>query len=134
VRRVDGEDLPDHEPVEQHTDRGEVQFDGRLGGRRLQNLYIGRDMDRLDVCELADLVLLDPGEEVARGPVVDHAGVFVADRRGEKFDEAPRGLVAGVGDDGRHGQRAAQRRRLDRCHGLDDCRHVAALAAHGDTL
>jgi hypothetical protein len=62
-----------------------VQFDGRLGGRRLQHLYIGGDVDRLDVGQRADLVLLDPGEEVARGPVIGHAGVLVADRRGEKF-------------------------------------------------
>jgi len=32
ARRVDGEDLADDQPVEQHADRSETQFGGRLGG------------------------------------------------------------------------------------------------------
>ena len=38
MRRVGGEDLADDQPVEQHADRGEVLFDGRLRGGRLQRL------------------------------------------------------------------------------------------------
>jgi hypothetical protein len=94
--RIDGEDLADHQPVEQHADRREVQFDGRLGGRRLQHLYIRSDVHRLEVGQPADLVLLDPREKVTCGPVVGHAGVLVADRRGEKFKEALGGMVAGA--------------------------------------
>jgi len=75
-----------------------MQFDGRLGGRRLQHLYIGGDVDRLDVGELANLVLLDPGKEVAGGPVIGHARVLVADRGGEEFQEPARCMVAGAGD------------------------------------
>ena len=63
MRRVDGEDLADDQPVEQHADCREMQFDGRLGGRRLQHLYIEGDVHRLDVSQPADLVLLDPGKE-----------------------------------------------------------------------
>jgi len=84
------EDLADREPVEQHPNRREMQFDGRLGSRRLQPLYVCCNVDRLDVGELTDLVLLDPGEEVAGGPI-GHARVLVADRRGEKLEEARRG-------------------------------------------
>ena len=109
MRRIDGEDLADHQPVEQHADRREVQFDGRLGGCRLQHLYIGGDVNRLDVGQPADLVPLDPVEEVARGPVIGHAGVLVADRRRKKFEEALRGMVAGVGDHRRHGDCASRR-------------------------
>ena len=54
MSRVDGEDLTDNQPVEQHADRGQMQFYGRLGRRRLQHLYIGGDVDRLDVGEFAD--------------------------------------------------------------------------------
>ena len=75
-----------------------MQFDGRLGGRRLQHLYIGGDVYRLDIREFANAVLLDPGKEVTRRPVIGHAGVLVADRRGEKLDEAARGVLAGIGD------------------------------------
>jgi hypothetical protein len=74
MRRVDGEDLADDQPVEQHADRGQVLLDGRLGrcalfhGRtpgvaHLQRLQIRGDMERLDIRELADAVLLEPEEE-----------------------------------------------------------------------
>ena len=48
------------------------------------------------------LVLVAPGEEPADRPVIGHAGVLVADGGGEEFEEAARGLVAGVGDHARH--------------------------------
>jgi hypothetical protein len=57
VRRVHREDLAHDEPVEQHADGSQVHLHGRLSGRRLQHLYIGGDVDRLDVGEPADLVL-----------------------------------------------------------------------------
>ena len=66
-------------------------------------------MDRLDVSEPADLVPLDPVEEVTRGPVIGHAGVLVSDRRREKFEEALGGMVAGVGDHRRHDHRTTRR-------------------------
>jgi len=53
VRRVHGEHLADHQPVEQHADRGEMLLDGRLGGRFLQRLDIDPDVNRLDVGEPA---------------------------------------------------------------------------------
>jgi hypothetical protein len=42
-------------------------------------------------------------------------------------------MIANIGDHRRHGERAAQRRLLDRRRGLDDRRQVAPLGAHGDT-
>ena len=66
-------------------------------------------MQRLDVGELADLVLVAPGEEPADGPVIGHAGVLVADGGGEEFQEAAGGLVAGVGDHARHHDAVAGR-------------------------
>ena len=63
-------------------------------------------MNWLDVGQPADLVPLDPVEEMARGPVIGHAGVLVADRRREKFEEALRGMVAGICDHPRHEGRA----------------------------
>ena len=68
-------------------------------------------MDRLDVGQFADPVPLDPGEEGTRSRVIGHARVLVADRGGEEFEEAARGMLTGIGDHRRHGQRAAQRRR-----------------------
>jgi hypothetical protein len=47
MRGIDGEDLADHQPIEQHADGGKVQFDCRLGSRRLQRLYISKVRTRL---------------------------------------------------------------------------------------
>jgi hypothetical protein len=95
MRRVDGEHLADHQSVKQHADR-----------RARCNLTVGLaavvcstsigDVDRLDVSQPADLVPLDPVEEVTRSPVIGHAGVLVADRRGKKFEESFCGMVADV--------------------------------------
>jgi hypothetical protein len=96
MRRIDGEDLADDEPIEQHADRREVLFDRGFGGRRLQRLDIGGDMHGLDIGELADAVLLDPGEERAHGPVISHARVLVADVGRKEFQKPPRGMVLWV--------------------------------------
>jgi hypothetical protein len=45
-------------------------------------------VQRLDVGDAAELVLVAPGEEPADGPVIGHAGILVADGGGEKFQEA----------------------------------------------
>jgi hypothetical protein len=91
-------------------------------------------VDRLDVDELADLVLLDPGKEVAGGPVIGHAGVLVADGGGEELEEPAGGMIAGADDHRRHGERAAQPRRLHRRRGFDHRRQIAPLGTHADTL
>ena len=106
VGRIGGDDLAGDQPVEQHADGGEVLLDRRLLEILAERLDIGGDVQRLDVGELADLVLVAPGEEPHDGPVIGHARVLVADGGGEEFEEAARGLVAGVGD-----RRAAPRRR-----------------------
>jgi hypothetical protein len=112
--RIDGENLADDEPIEQHADRREVLLHRRLGGRRLQRLDVSRDVHGLNVGELADAMLLDPGEERAHGPVISHAGVFVADVGGKVFQKPSRGMIAGTGDRGRNRDRATQRRHPDR--------------------
>ena len=111
-----------------------MQFDSRLGDRRLQRLYIGGDVDGLDVGELANTVPLDPGEEVARGPVIGHARVLVTDGDGEELEEAARGMLADVGNHRRYRECAPRCRHLDRRRGVDHRRQVAPLGAHGDTL
>jgi hypothetical protein len=99
MRRVDREDLADDEPIEQHADRGKVLFDGRPGRRalfhcriagvgHLQRFDIRSDMERLDIDEPADAVLIEPGEERAHSSVTGHACVVVLDRGGEKIEEA----------------------------------------------
>jgi hypothetical protein len=45
-------------------------------------------MERLDIREFANPMLLQPGEEVADGPVIGHACVVIVDRGREKIQEA----------------------------------------------
>jgi len=99
VRRVAGEDLADHQPVEEHADRRQMLLHGRLGHGVLELFDIGRDVQRLDADELVDAVLLEPGEELPRRAVIGGARVFVADPGGEEFEEAARCLIAGGGDE-----------------------------------
>ena len=73
-----------------------------------QRLDIGRDMQRLDIGDLVELVMIAPGEEPYGRVIVRQPRVLVADRGGEEFKEATRGLVAGLGDHARHPHLAAQ--------------------------
>jgi hypothetical protein len=143
--RVDCQDLADDKPVEQHADRSQVLLDGRpgrgalfhcgiAGVGHLQRLDIRSDMERLDIDEPADAVLLEPGEERAHGPVIGHARVVVVDRGGEKIEEPACRSITGIGDHRRHDKRTVQCRRRDRRRGLDNRRQVAPLGAHRDTL
>jgi hypothetical protein len=67
--------------------------------------HIGGDVDRLNVDELDDAVLLKPGEEIAGGTVISQSGVFITDRRGKKLQEPARRMIAGTGDRCRHRER-----------------------------
>ena len=77
--RIDGDDMAGDQPVEQHADGGQVLLDGRLLGILAWGLDVGGDVQRLDVGELAELVPVAPGEELADGMRVGLPGVAVAD-------------------------------------------------------
>ena len=62
---IDGQNLADHQPA----DGSQVLLDRGLSVRRLQRLYIGSDMNGLDLGQLANVMPLDPGEEGTCGPV-----------------------------------------------------------------
>jgi hypothetical protein len=108
--RIGGDDLTGHQPIEQHPNARQMLFDRRFLEIRSKRLDIGRDVQRLDVGQLADLVLLAPGEEPAGGRHVGHACVPVTDGGGEELQEAPRRMLAGIGDDaGHHSTRGQDR-------------------------
>ncbi len=109
MRRIGRDDLADDEPVEQHADGGEMLLDRRLLEILPKGLDIGGDVQRLDIGEVADLVMIAPGEEPDAGMIIRHAGVFVADGGGEELEEAAGGLVAGGGDHARHDDRRRDR-------------------------
>ncbi len=77
-------------------------LDHRLLKILAHGLDIGGDVQRLDIGDLADLVMVAPGEEPDAGMIIRHAGVFVADGGGEELEETAGGLVAGGGDHARH--------------------------------
>ncbi len=87
--------------VSARWDAGEVLLDRRLLKIPGHRLDVSRDMQRLDIGELAEPMLVAPGEEAGRSPVIGKPRVVVADGRGEEFEEAAGGVVAGVGDERR---------------------------------
>ncbi len=97
-----GQDLADHQPVEQHADGGQPLLDGRRRKPASEALDPGGDVHGLDV-EQTKAGLVAPVEEFAGGAVIGFAGVRVADVGGEEFDEAAAGVRAARGDHRRHG-------------------------------
>jgi hypothetical protein len=90
--RIGGDDLAGDEPVEQHADGGEVLLDRRLFEILAERLDIGGDMQRLDIGDLTEFVLIAPGEEPHDGVVIGRPRVLVADGGGEELQKAARGL------------------------------------------
>ena len=107
VGRVDGEDLTGHQPIEAHANGGEVLLHRRLAvglvgvlmGLQEHLLDISGHMERLDVGQLMQPVLLAPSEKPADGPKICLPGVFVADGGGEELQKPPRGVLAGAGNE-----------------------------------
>jgi hypothetical protein len=73
------------------------------------SVSIYMDVQRLDVVERGDAVLVEPGKKQAGCAVVGLAGVAVADRRGEEPQETSRRAFAGGGDCGGDDEIARQR-------------------------
>ena len=86
-----GQDLADHQPVEQHAHGGQPLLDGRRRKSAPEALDPGGDVHRLDVKQ-TKAGLVAPVEEFAGGAVIGFAGVRVADVGGEEFDEAAAGV------------------------------------------
>jgi hypothetical protein len=99
ARRADFDDVAGEQPVEQHSQRGEVLLDGRRRELALQLLDEGRDVDRLHRGELIEATSLAPRSEAARGVEIGFTGVVVVDLGGEEFEDAPRREQAGGGGD-----------------------------------
>jgi hypothetical protein len=127
---IAGEDGAGDEPIEQHADRGEVLLDGRLRHSVLERLYIGGDVERLDIDQRDDPGGIEPSEEVRDRPVIGHPGVLVPDGGSKEFQEAADRGVAGAGDRRRHDQAAAS---MARCRGglgtpnWDDLIHAVSV-------
>ena len=84
--------LPKHEPIEEHPNGGEVLLHTRFGKGRADFLYIGGDVDRLNV-QQRQTMMLAPAQELVRRTGVREARVRITDVRGEKLDE-PSGRLA----------------------------------------
>ena len=88
ARGVEGQDLADDEPVEEHPERREMLLDARGRERPGKLLDVGRDHHRLDLVE-GEAPVLTPLSEAPDGCEVGEAGVRVPDVGGEELPEAP---------------------------------------------
>ncbi len=88
MSRIDLDDVADHEPVEQHAQRGQMLLDRGRGEVALQLLHEGGDMKGLHLGELCDASPLAPCGEAPRRVEVRLARVVVVDLGGEEFEDA----------------------------------------------
>jgi hypothetical protein len=79
MRGVGCDNLAGDQPVEQHADGSQVLLHRGLLKVLAERLDIGGDVQRLDVGELAELMMLAPGEEPADRMQIGCSGVLVAD-------------------------------------------------------
>ena len=98
--RVGGHHLPDHQPVEQPADGGQMLLDRRGAIPAVYVVDVGGHGDRRQLCEL-DPARVAPGEEPRHGRAVRRAGVRVADLGGDTLHRPLRGLRSGAPDRGR---------------------------------
>jgi hypothetical protein len=103
---IDGDDLAEDEPVEEHADGGEVLLYRRLRVALAELLDVSGDHHRLDAAEIVNPSAIAPAEKVTDGAAVGATGVRVSDVRREELEEAARGVLAGAGDDRRDGREA----------------------------
>lgn len=64
---VGGHDLPEDQPIEEHTDGSELEFDGGRGDPVLQRFDIRRDVDGLHIPEVCQASGLTPCGEFSCG-------------------------------------------------------------------
>jgi hypothetical protein len=70
----------------------------------LELLDVEGDMDRLDPPQPVYASALAPGEKLPDVVIVGDAGILVANRCGEEFQEASHRVLAGVGNERRNGR------------------------------
>ena len=84
-------------------------LDGRLLEAFPEATDIGRDMHRLDIDQLLDILApIAPGEEAPAGVKVSRARVLVVDGDGEEFQKSAHRVIAARSDDRRY-DRSARR-------------------------
>ena len=81
---IEGEDLTDHHPVEEHPESCQPHLHGGFGLSLQLQLDEGRDMNRFDLGEVEDADLGTKSGELPHRFHVGTAGVGVADVRGEE--------------------------------------------------
>jgi hypothetical protein len=96
--RVDRSDLAGDQPIEQMADRGEPLLDARRRQLARTGLDPGGDVHRLHRADRRRARACAPSQEFIGGAGKGSARVGVADIRGEEFEEAHTGSVAGGGD------------------------------------
>ena len=81
-------DVTRHQPAEEHPDRGQALFDGRLRVGATELLDIRRDVHRRHPGQIPQAFLVTPGGESLDSFEVGAAGVRVADVDGEELAKA----------------------------------------------
>ncbi len=94
VGGIEGKDLADHHPVEQHPQSGQPHLHRGFGLSLQLQLDEGGNVDRLDLGEIQDAELGTEGGELPDRLHVGAAGVGIADMRAEEVAHPGSGLPA----------------------------------------
>ena len=95
---INGNDVPGHQPIEQHSNPGQMLFDSR--GRSLEReiLDIGRDGDGTDRVQVQSPAIA-PLAELADSLGISGACVSVTDRHDEELCKPSSGMIAGTNNE-----------------------------------
>jgi uncharacterized protein (DUF433 family) len=101
VSRVGRHHLPDHKPVEQHSDTGQMLLDRGNSALVLQQLDICGHMHRLNAPEFAKPLPFAPAHKLPGSPAYAARVFLLRMLNGEEFEEAPGGPFPCPGDERR---------------------------------
>src|SRR5690349_1713993 len=89
--RIGWNHLACNEPVEEHADAGEMLLDGRCRVITLQRLYVGRNVEWLELAQVCNPAFFAPAQKCTRSPAVGDAAVAIPDVDGEELQKPARG-------------------------------------------
>jgi hypothetical protein len=92
VRRIGGDDLADHYPVEEHAQCGQPLLYRGLRMHSELRFDNGRHIHRLHLAEIGDPMLGAEARELPHRLAVGAAGIGIADMRAEEVAQPPAGL------------------------------------------
>ena len=125
--RVGLHDVPGHQPIEEHPNRGQVLFDGRLRVRAAELLDVGRDVHRCHPGQISQTSTCAPGGKALDGFQIGAAGIGIANVDSEELPEAPATFGHALEEHGQVANAGLNARNDDLVHALCSSARIRSL-------